>query len=150
MREDWTASSGGSARFRDASMAYAALRIAFGINMAMHGVNRLLAGVGQFAAKMAQDFSSTVLPRWMVLTFGQLLPFVELAIGVLLLIGFWTRWTLLSGMAVIAALMFGTALKGDWNVLGTQLLYALVYYLLLARCADDAFGVDAARRHRNA
>ena len=30
-------------------MAYSALRIAFGINMAMHGVNRLLAGVGQFA-----------------------------------------------------------------------------------------------------
>ncbi len=86
-------------------MAYAALRIAFGINMAMHGVNRFLAGVGQFAAKMAQDFSATVLPRWMVLAFGEVLPFVELAIGILLLIGLWTRWTLLSGMAVIAALM---------------------------------------------
>jgi len=131
-------------------MAYAALRIAFGINLAMHGVNRFLAGVGQFAVKMAQDFSATVLPRWMVLAFGEVLPFVELAIGILLLIGLWTRWTLLSGMAVVAALMFGTALKGDWNVLGTQLLYALVYYLLLARRADDAFGVDSARGHRTA
>jgi thiosulfate dehydrogenase [quinone] large subunit len=147
MRADRTASSGGSARLRDASIAYAALRIAFGVNMAMHGVNRVLAGVGQFAAAMAQEFSATVLPRWMVLAFGQVLPFVELAIGILLLIGLWTRGTLLSGMAVIAALMFGTALKGDWNILGTQLLYALVYYLLLARRADDAFGVDTARRH---
>lgn len=51
-------------------------------------------------------------------------------------------------MAVIAALMFGTALKGDWSVLGTQLLYALGYYLLLARRADDAFGIDRARRQR--
>jgi thiosulfate dehydrogenase [quinone] large subunit len=148
MREDWTASSNGSARFRNASIAYAALRIAFGINMAMHGVNRFLMGVGQFAAKMGQEFSATVLPPWMVLAFGHVLPFIEFAIGILLLIGLWTRWTLLLGMAVMAMLMFGTALKGDWNILGTQLLYALVYYLLLARHADDALGVDTTRRHR--
>jgi thiosulfate dehydrogenase [quinone] large subunit len=146
MREDLTAPSSGSARFRNASIAYAALRIAFGVNMAMHGVNRFLIGVGQFAAKMAQEFSATVLPRWMVLAFGHFLPFIEFAIGILLIIGLWTRWTLLSGMALIAVLMFGTALKGDWNILGTQLLYALIYYLLLARRADDAFGVDTARR----
>ncbi len=148
MREDRTESSSGSPRFRDASIAYAAFRIAFGINMAMHGVNRFLMGVAQFAAKMGQEFSATVLPSWMVLAFGHVLPFIEFAIGILLLIGLWTRWTLLLGMAVMAVLMFGSALKGDWNILGTQLLYALVYYLLLARRADDALGVDSARRHR--
>lgn len=70
MRRDLGGSGGGPVRFRDASLAYAALRIAFGVNMAMLDVNRLIAGVGQFAAKMAQDFSATVLPRWMVLAFG--------------------------------------------------------------------------------
>ncbi len=134
-------------RSRDASIAYAALRIAFGINMAMHGVNRFLMGVGQFAEKIAQDFSATVLPKPVLLAFGCALPFVEFAIGILLVLGLWIRWTLLVGMAVMAALMFGTALKGDWNVLGTQLLYVLVYYLLLARRADDIFGIDAARLH---
>jgi thiosulfate dehydrogenase [quinone] large subunit len=80
-----------------------------------------------------------------VLAFGYALPFIEFAIGVLLLLGLWMRWTLLLGMAVIAALMFGSALKGDWNVLGIQLVYAVVYYLLIARQGDDVLGIDASR-----
>jgi hypothetical protein len=41
--------------------------------------------------------------------------------------------------------MFGTALKGDWNVLGTQLVYSLAYYVLLSRRVDDGYGIDAWR-----
>ncbi len=149
--EPWlTRPSSGPRRLPDASLAYVALRIAFGINMTMHGVNRFLAGVGKFAGKMAQDFSTTILPHGLVLAFGYVLPFIEFAIGILLLLGLWMRWTLLLGMAVIAVLMFGSALKGDWNVLGIQLVYAVVYYLLIARQADDAVGVDASRFERGA
>jgi len=133
----------------DHRAAYALLRLAFGINMATHGVNRLLSGVDRFAAKMADDFSTTVLPRFAVLSFGWVLPFVELAIGLLILAGLWMRPALSVGALVMACLMFGTALRGDWNVLGIQLIYALAYYVLLARREDDAFGIDAWRSGRH-
>src|SRR5260370_32582288 len=110
--EPWlTRPSSGPRRLPDASLAYAALRIAFGINMTMHGVNRFLAGVGKFAGKMAQDFSPTILPNGLVLAFGYALPFIEFAIGVLLLLGLGMRWPLLPGRAVIGARMCGSAPK---------------------------------------
>jgi thiosulfate dehydrogenase (quinone) large subunit len=130
----------------DAQLAYALLRLGFGINLAMHGLNRLLGGLGRFAAKTAEDFASTGLPRALVQPFGSVLPFLELAVGLLLIVGASTRLALVLGSLLMSTLMFGTALRGDWNVLGLQLLYALVYYVLLARRADDAYGIDSLRR----
>lgn len=133
-------------RLSDAQLAYALLRFGFGVNLALHGVNRIAGGIGRFAVKMADDFAPTILPRVLVMPFGALLPFVELAVGALLVAGALTRGALVAGSLAVTALMFGTALRGDWNVLGIQVLYALVYYVLLARRADDALGIDAVRR----
>ena len=134
----------------DAKLAYATLRLAFGVNMAAHGLNRIIGGVGVFATKMADDFAPTILPRVLVSAFGTTLPFLELAVGVLLVLGAFTRIALVAGALLMAALMFGTALKGDWNVLGLQVVYSLAYYLLLVRRGDDALGVDAMRRAKAA
>ncbi|HEX4477905.1 MAG TPA: DoxX family membrane protein [Polyangiaceae bacterium] len=128
----------------DATLAYALLRFAFGINLALHGLNRILGGAGLFASKMTEDFAHT-LPRALVYPFGVVLPFLELSIGVLLVLGAFTRPALVAGSLLMAALMFGTALKGDWNVLGTQLVYSLAYYVLLSRRVDDGYGIDAWR-----
>ncbi len=130
----------------DAQLAYALLRFGFGINMAVHGVNRLLGGLARFAAKTSADFADTLLPRFAVWPFAFVTPLLEFVVGVLLIAGAYTRTALLLGSLLMAALMFGTALRGEWNVLGTQLVYLLVYYLLLARRGDDVWGIDAARR----
>jgi hypothetical protein len=34
-------------------------------------------------------------------------------------------------------LVFGTALRSDWETLSIQMLYAIIYYLLLAARAYD-------------
>jgi thiosulfate dehydrogenase [quinone] large subunit len=135
-------------RSRDSQLAYALFRIGFGINLAMHGMNRIIGGLGRFAAKMAEDFAPTLLPRAIVWPFGAVLPCVELAIGGLLFFGAFTRFALVVGALVMASLMFGTALRGDWNVLGLQLMYSLAYYVLLVRRSDGVYGVDAWRRSR--
>jgi hypothetical protein len=62
--------------------------------------------------------------------------------------GAFTRFALVVGALVMASLMFGTALRGDWNVLGLQLMYSLAYYVLLVRRSDGVYGVDAWRRSR--
>jgi thiosulfate dehydrogenase [quinone] large subunit len=129
-------------RHTDAQLAYALFRFSFGMNMAMHGASRILTGVGQFATKTVSDFTHTALPSAVVWPFAVTLPFVELAVGVLLLFGFFTRIGLIIGSLLMAALAFGTALRGDWGVLGTQLVYSLAYYVLLTRLSDNSISVD--------
>jgi thiosulfate dehydrogenase [quinone] large subunit len=122
--------------------AYALLRFAMGVDMFLHGTTRIGAGVGNFATKMVSDFQRTVLPPDLVHAFGLMLPLVEGLIGLLLLVGWLTRSALIAGSLLIIALIFGTALRSDWNTVGTQLIYAVIYYLLLARIGDNAYALD--------
>ena len=68
-------------------------------------------------------------------------PFV----GLLLVLGMWTRVGLVSGALLIAALVFGTALSGEHAVLSEQLIYALLFFLLLFRARHDRFGLEGLR-----
>jgi len=142
--EQWTTAMN---EHTDAQLAYALFRLTFGVSMAMHGVRRILSGVRQFADKTTMDFAHTMLPSTLVWLFGVALPFVELTVGILLLLGLFTRVALVFGALLMAVLAFGTALRADWGVLGTQLVYSLVYYVLLVRLRENAFSLDA-RGHR--
>jgi thiosulfate dehydrogenase [quinone] large subunit len=132
-------------------VAYGLLRLTLGVNMLLHGLVRILGGVDVFAAEMTRTFADTVLPAAMVYTFGTVLPYIEFAIGVLLVLGAFTRAALVAGGALMIALVFGTALRSDWEAVGGQMLYALIYALLLALVRANTFSVDAAvGRYRRA
>lgn len=126
----------------DRHLAYAGLRLVIGLNMAMHGLVRLINGVGGFAEGMAKGFESTWLPRAMVLPFGYVLPFVELAIGALLILGLKTRETLVASLALIAALIFGMCVQQNWDTVGLQMIYAVVFAALLFLRRWNALSVD--------
>jgi thiosulfate dehydrogenase [quinone] large subunit len=111
----------------------------------MHGVSRILSGVAEFASKTTAEFVHTVLPGAVVWPFSAALPIVELILGALLMFGAYTRIALVGGSLLMAALAFGTALRADWGVLGTQLVYSLAYYILLLRRGDNWFSVDTLR-----
>jgi thiosulfate dehydrogenase (quinone) large subunit len=81
------------------------------------------------------------LARWFALS----LPCVEAGLGFLLMLGFWTRFALVGGSCLILSLVFGTALRSDWETVGIQMLYAVIYYLLLAGRAHNRFSVDRIR-----
>lgn len=74
------------------------------------------------------------------------LPIVEGILGLMLVLGMGTRWALIAGGFLMTLLLFGTTLKSDWATAGTQMIYVIVFYLLLAHARDDAFGVDARRK----
>jgi len=57
--------------------------------------------------------------------------------------GLWTRWSLLLGVALISSLVFGTALRSDWDTLAIQMLYALIYAVLIAGREYNSYSVDA-------
>jgi thiosulfate dehydrogenase (quinone) large subunit len=80
--------------------------------------------------------------------FGLALPFLETAIGLLLIVGLWTRWTLVAGGLLITALVFGMARRSDWEALSIQMLYAIIYDLLLAARTYGYFALDMLRTKR--
>jgi thiosulfate dehydrogenase (quinone) large subunit len=45
----------------------------------------------------------------------------------------------------MAVLVFGTALRSDWNALAIQMLYATIYAALLATLEHNVFSVDGLR-----
>lgn len=116
---------------RDRRAAYGLLRVTLGVDLLGHGFIRLLHGDMAFARGMVKQMAETPLPASFVYGFGLVLPPVELALGVLLVLGVLTRWSLLAGAALMMALMVGITLKQDWATAGTQLLYSLVFFVLL-------------------
>jgi thiosulfate dehydrogenase [quinone] large subunit len=125
----------------DRRLAYLLLRVTLGINILLHGVVRLPA-LGAFAEGTVQQFADTPLPAVAVRLFGVSLPFLETAIGLLLIVGLWTRWALVAGGLLIVALVLGTALRSDWETLSIQMIYAIIYYLLLTGRTYDYFALD--------
>ena len=101
-----------------------------GLSIFMHGLVRL-PHLSAFADNTAELFMDTPLPAFTVRLFALGLAFVETAVGLLVLLGLWTRWALFLGALTMAALVFGTALRSDWNTLAIQMLYALIYAALI-------------------
>jgi thiosulfate dehydrogenase [quinone] large subunit len=126
---------------QNGQLAYGLLRITLGINMLMHGVVRIIGGVDMFAAALVKQFVGTPLPEWSVRAFAMPLPYIELVIGLLLLLGLWTKGALLAGAVLMIPLVFGSSLRSDWNTVALQMFYSFMYCVLLARHADDAIRV---------
>jgi thiosulfate dehydrogenase [quinone] large subunit len=126
----------------DRALARVLLRLSMGVNLLLHGLVRLPV-LGKFADGMARDFSATVMPAALVRTFALCLPFVELAVGLLLIIGLWQRATLTAATLLMMALILGTALQQHWDTLTQQMLYAFLYSALLATRSWDRWSLDA-------
>lgn len=127
----------------DRRLAYGIFRLTMGVNVLIHGAGRIFGlGVGAFAAGTEKTFSTTALPYGMVHAFLVLLPYAELILGASITLGFLTRWGLTLGGLLMTALVFGTSLRSDWATVGLQMVYALLYYLLLANIGDDYFSLD--------
>jgi Predicted membrane protein len=125
----------------DRHLAYAILRLTLAINILLHGLVRF-PQLNQFARGLVQSFTKTPLPPEFVRLFAIMLPFIETVVGLLLLLGLWMRTALMIGGLWVAALAFGTALRSDWDTLGIQMIYAAIYYLLLANRRDNRFSID--------
>lgn len=130
-------------RYSDAVIAYTLLRVSFGTNILLHGASRLLAGRGGFLAYLNHYFEhAPLMPKSFLPVFGTVLPPVEAALGLLLVLGLATRFALIAGALVMLILVFGTNLAQDWNVAGLQLIYCFLYFYLLAHREWNGLSVD--------
>ena len=126
----------------DRHIAYALLRIVFGLNIFFHGVSRLLGDHAAFLAYLSQQMAKAPIAKWMLPPFAAALPWAEATIGFLLLLGLFTRFALVAGSLVLIALMAGITLAQNWDVAGIQLIYCAIYFVLLTYRDRNVYSLD--------
>ena len=126
----------------DRRIAYALLRIVFGVNIFFHGVSRLVGDHAAFLAYLSQQMAKAPLPKWTLPPFAAALPWTEAAVGLLLLLGLLTRFALVAGSLVMIALMAGITLAQNWDVAGIQLIYCAIYFVLLTHRSRNFYSLD--------
>ena len=133
-----------SLRLSDSVVAYTILRLSFGANILLHGLSRLLNGRPAFLAYLNHYFEHAhLISPGMLPAFATVLPWVETTLGLLLMLGLATRFSLIVGALVMTFLVFGTNLAQDWNVAGLQLIYCFIYYHLLVQRERNVLSLDA-------
>lgn len=125
----------------DMELAYLMLRLTMGVNMFVHGLVRL-PKLDAFNIWMVDYFKDTFLPEFMVSLLAYSIPFIELIIGIFLIIGLFTRKTLIAGALLIVVLLFGACLKENWEWAAFQMIYALFYFALSYFIDLNRFSVD--------
>jgi thiosulfate dehydrogenase [quinone] large subunit len=133
-------------RINDRSLAYALLRISLGINFAGHGLIRIHNGVAAFAQTTSDHLAKSPLPPGIVHAFSYTIPFLEAILGLTLILGIFTRISLACGAIFMMLLTIGITANQQWDVATQQLLYSLVFFVLLFLYGHNQFSLDTALR----
>lgn len=127
----------------DAAIAYAIFRLTFGVNIGFRGVVRITVnGLDQFAAGLMKQFEPTWFPAFAIDTFAHVIPWLETAIGLMLILGLFTRPALILGGLLMTSLTFGTMYLQNFDLAWLQLTYAIAFFLLLASRSWNLISLD--------
>lgn len=113
---------------------YLLARLPIGMSFLGHGISRI-PKISTFAESMSHTFQETLLPTPLVNAFGIGLPFLELLIGIFLLLGLAVRFCTATGALLMCVLIFGSSLIENWSAVAIQLFYGS-YLVLLYRYAE--------------
>jgi thiosulfate dehydrogenase [quinone] large subunit len=128
----------------DTSLAYAIFRLTFGTNLMLRGVDRIFfLGLDNFANGMVKQFAMTWIGPGLIQPFAHTIPWIEMVMGALLIVGLFTRPALVVGGLLMANLTFGTMFLRNFDLAWLQLTYAIAFFLLLATHAWNAISLDA-------
>jgi thiosulfate dehydrogenase [quinone] large subunit len=123
------------------NIAYLLLRLGIGLSFFGHGLVRLPKLSG-FSAWMVKSFEHSMVPASLVTPFSYILPIAEFVVGLLLIIGLFTRFSLIAGSIVMLALIFGTTMIENWDALPSQLIHLGLLEVLLVFIQYNAWAVD--------
>jgi thiosulfate dehydrogenase [quinone] large subunit len=112
-------------------ITYQLARLPIGFSLLGHGLVRL-PKLSAFANGMVANFSDSPLPQLLVKPFAFSLPFIELLIGVGVILGFQIRAVSVAGVMLMCVLIFGSSFIESWNAIAIQMFYG-VYFALLFR-----------------
>ncbi|PJJ66468.1 DoxX family protein [Chryseobacterium geocarposphaerae] len=117
------------------------LRLGIATSMFGHGLVRL-PKLNAFSEWMTTSFEKSLLPKVMVIPFSYVLPVAEFTVGLLLLIGLFTKPALIMGAVILLVLLFGTAMIENWEAIPSQLLHLAFFALLLQFIQCNSWALD--------
>lgn len=120
---------------------YLLARLPIGMSFFGHGLERL-PKLAAFSHGIVTSFSKSILPETLVLPFGYILPILELLTGILLLLGLFTRFATVLGVALMLVLIFGSSMIEQWNNVFTQIIYGGYLALLFYFAQYNTISVD--------
>lgn len=121
--------------------AYALLRSTLGIVFLVAGIGKFMMGIGAFVALMQEPVAGK-LPAALVAAFGYALPFLEVAIGLMLMAGLFNYFgSVLAGLLMIA-LIFGKLIEGDAVTVAHNLSYSVIIFLLIWFADYNGYSLD--------
>ena len=124
-------------------LAFLLGRITLGINFAAHGLVRLPKITG-FSEGMVKGFQDTLIGiDPFISAFAHSLVFIELLLGIALLIGLQTRKALVVMSIVLMILIFGSSMKEDWAAVGSQMVYVIFGFLMIRGFVETRYSLDA-------
>ena len=97
-------------------MAVALARWCIGIILLFAGISKFSMGIGNFAQMIPAMFEKTWLPKALLVPYGYALPFIELILGAMLILGLFRNASLFMSTLLFISLMFGElllAMGGD-------------------------------------
>jgi thiosulfate dehydrogenase [quinone] large subunit len=77
-----------------------------------------------------------------VVAFGYAIPPIEALLGLALIFGVLTRVALVGGALFMMALTVGVTANQQWDVAGQQLVYSVVFFVLLYLAEWNDLSVD--------
>jgi len=123
------------------SLVYLIIRLSIGFSFFGHGLVRL-PKLAAFSQGMVGSFQKSILPETLVTPFSYILPFAEFLVGLLLLLGLFTRQAIVAGSVVMMLLILGTTLIEHWDTLPLQLIHVMFLVVLLQFIVSNIYSVD--------
>lgn len=132
---------------------YLLLRAIMGLNMTIHGATRLFGDYTSFIDKMKTMFEPSFIPSFLVSIGANLISPIEFVFGILLLIGFKTKVSILILNLNMMLLICGVSVLQKWDLAGLQMAYALYLFFIGNYVNLNYFSVDQYlenKRHKDA
>ena len=126
-------------------VGYFVLRLMLGINLVFHGIMRPITGTSAFVETWVPTFADTFLPLSLVRFSLYLIPPAELIVGILTVLGLFTRWALIGGVLIFALLLAGHSVRSNWGGNHLVMQYVLYYAVLFGLRSQNWLALDNRR-----
>lgn len=115
---------------KDFKTTFFFLRLPLAISLAGHGLVRL-PKLATFSEWMVTFMEKSMIPSALIIPFSYILPIAEAIIGILLLIGFKTKYTIFATLTLMSILILGSCSIENWSAIEAQLLHSFYLFGLL-------------------